>query len=133
MEPAETHRASQGAMLGQHQQALKERQQEVAPLKQAVDRLTQQLNQLIPPTAPVGENVAPVPSAVVASKFRPLTMLVVLQLGYSPPCQGNRATLYSVEFGTLATESGWNGSALQNAFYRCLSDWVRNVLVSVVA
>lgn len=57
----------------------------MAKLKQAVDGLTQQLNWLVPPAAPVVENVAPVPSVVVASKSLPLTMPVVLQLGYSTP------------------------------------------------
>lgn len=43
IDPADKHRAlaTQGAMLGQHQQALQKMQQEVAALKQSVDRLQQ--------------------------------------------------------------------------------------------
>lgn len=37
---------------------------------------------------------------------------------------------YLVEFGTLAVESGWNSLALQNSFYRGLSEQVRDALVS---
>lgn len=104
----------------------------LAKLKQAVDGLTQQLNWLVPPAAPVVENVTPIPSVVVASKFLPLTMLVVLQLGYSPPLPARVIAkwFFIRSSGTLAAELGWNGLTLHSAFYWGLSDRVRDMLVS---
>lgn len=73
MDPADVHRAlaSQGAMSGQHQQALQTMQENSVLLKLSVEYHPQQLNHLAPPAAAAAENAVPAPAAAVAMPPHP--------------------------------------------------------------
>lgn len=45
--------------------------------------------------------------------------------------QGSRPVMeYAIEFRTIATDSSWNDSALLHAFYRGLSEQIKDALAS---